>query len=61
MRERENAGTNAFRQDPAVRLMTYQLAYLLGISEGYATPNYSADVVRCRGRLAELGLKPFGT
>jgi hypothetical protein len=61
MREHENAGANAIRQDPAVRLMTYQLAYLLGISEGYATPNYSADVVRCRRRLDELGLKPFGT
>lgn len=41
-------GTNELRQDPALRLMVHQLAYLMGISE-YETDalSYNRDVTAC--------------
>jgi hypothetical protein len=47
-------------QDPAVRLMVYQLASVCGVAN-YALERYMADEGACKERLAELGLKPFGT
>lgn len=31
MRDEENADTNTIRNDPALRLMAYQFAYLMGV------------------------------
>jgi hypothetical protein len=61
MRERENVGTKRICQDPAIRLMVYQLAHLFGAAGAqYDVVHYMADEVACKERLAELGLKPFG-
>jgi hypothetical protein len=58
IREHEPAASTA--QDPAVRLMVYQLASVCGVAD-YALERYMADEGTCKERLAELGLKPFGT
>src|SRR5258707_7583436 len=60
MREHEKADTKHIRQDPAVGLMVYQLAHLLGVAGAqYDVVHYIADGAACKERLAELGLKPF--
>jgi hypothetical protein len=59
IREHETVGTNEMCQDPAIRLMVYQLASICGVA-GYALERYIADEAACRDRLAELGLRPFG-
>jgi hypothetical protein len=58
IRQHEPAASTA--QDPAVRLMVYQLASICGVAD-YALERYIADEGACKERLAELGLKPFGT
>jgi hypothetical protein len=40
--------------------MVYQLASVCGVAD-YALERYLADEGACKVRLAELGLKPFGT
>ena len=61
MREHENVGTNHVRNDPAIRLMVYQLAHLLGVAgDQYDVVAYTSDETACKQRLAELGLRPFG-
>jgi hypothetical protein len=53
--------TNQVRQDPAIRLMVYQLAHLFGVTgRQYDFVHYMADEAACKERLATLGLKPFG-
>jgi hypothetical protein len=59
IREHETAGTKETCQDPAIRLMVYQLASICGVA-GYALERYIADEAACKECLAELGLKPFG-
>ena len=59
IREHEKADTKRICQDPAIRLMVYQLASICGVAE-YALERYIADEALCKERLAELGLKPFG-
>ena len=59
IREHENGDTQRVCQDPAIRLMVYQLASICGVAE-YALERYIADEALCKERLAELGLKPFG-
>jgi hypothetical protein len=59
IRAHETAGTEAVCQDPAIRLMVYQLASICGVA-GYALERYIADEAACEERLAELGLRPFG-
>jgi hypothetical protein len=39
--------------------MVYQLGSICDVAE-YAPERYIADEARCKERLAELGLKPFG-
>jgi hypothetical protein len=58
IRQHEPAASTA--QDPAVRLIVYQLASICGVAD-YALERYMADEGACKERLAELGLKPFGT
>ena len=55
IREHEPAANTA--QDPAVRLMVYQLASVCGVTD-YALERYMTDEGACKERLAELGLKP---
>jgi hypothetical protein len=57
IREHEPAASTA--QDPAVRLMVYQLASVCSVAD-YALERYMADEGTCKERLTELGLKPFG-
>ena len=57
IREQESTGSTA--QDPAIRLMVYQLASVCGVDD-YALERYMADEGTCKERLAELGLRPFG-
>jgi hypothetical protein len=59
LREHENADTARICQDPAIRLMTYQLASICGVVP-YSLERYIADEATCKERLAELGSKPFG-
>jgi hypothetical protein len=59
IREHETAGTKETCQDPAIRLMVYQLASICGVA-GYALEPYIADEAACKERLTELGLRPFG-
>ena len=59
IRDHETSTTKALCQDPAIRLMVYQLASVCGIAE-YALERYIADEAACKERLAEFGLKPFG-
>jgi hypothetical protein len=58
IREYEPNGSTA--DDPAIRLMVYQLASVCGVAD-YALERYIADEAACKERLAELGLKSFGT
>jgi hypothetical protein len=60
IREHENRETKALCQDPAIRLMVYQLASICDVAS-YALERYIADEAACKDRLAELGVKPFGT
>jgi hypothetical protein len=61
LRGHENVDTKSICQDPAIRLMVYQLAQLFGVAGAqYDVVHYIADEVACQERLAELGLKPFG-
>ena len=61
MREHDHADTSLVRQDPAIRLMVYQLAHLFGVAGAqYDVVHYMTDEATCKERLAELGLKPFG-
>ena len=53
------ADTGMIRQDPAIRLMVYQLASVCGVAH-YALERYVIDETACKDRLAELGLRPFG-
>jgi hypothetical protein len=61
MLEHDHADTNLVRQDPAIRLMVYQLAYLLGVAGAQYDLHYMTDEAACKERLAELGLRPYGT
>jgi len=58
IRQHEAKGSTA--DDPAIRLMVYQLASVCGVAD-YALERYIADEAACKERLAELGLKFFGT
>jgi hypothetical protein len=61
MREHEKVDTKTICQDPAIRLMVYQLAHLFGVAGAqYDIVDYINDEAACKERLAELGLKPFG-
>jgi len=61
MREHENVDTKHICQDPAVRLMVYQLAHFFGVAGShYDVVYYMTDEAACKERLAELGLKRFG-
>ena len=61
MHEHENVDTKHICQDPAIRLMVYQLAHLFGVAgDQYDLVHYMTDEAACKERLAELGLKPFG-
>jgi hypothetical protein len=57
---REHEPTASTAQDPAIRLMVYQLVSVCGVAH-YALERYVADEGACKERLAQLGLKPFGT
>jgi hypothetical protein len=60
MREHENVDTKRICQDPAIRLMVYELAHLFGVAGAqYDVVHYMADEAACKERLADLGLKPF--
>ena len=58
IRQYEPEWSNA--DDPAIRLMVYQLASVCRVAE-YALERYIADEAACKERIAEFGLKPFGT
>ena len=61
MRDHEKVDTKSVCQDPAIRLMVYQLARLFGVAGAqYDLVHYMTDEAACKQRLAELGLKPFG-
>jgi|SRR5262249_59374903 len=61
MREHEKVDAKNICQDPAIRLMVYQLVHLFGVaSHQYDLAQYRTDEAARRERLAELGLKPFG-
>jgi len=61
MREHEQSDSKTICQDPAIRLMVYQLASLFGVAGAqYDVVHYINDEAACKERLAELGLKPFG-
>ena len=61
IREHEKADTTTICQDPAIRLMVFQLAHLFGVAGAqYDLVHYMNDEAACKDRLAELGLKPFG-
>ena len=60
MREHENVDTRNICQDPAIRLMVFQLAHLFSVAGAqYDLVHYMADEAACKERLTE-GLKPFG-
>jgi hypothetical protein len=62
IREHENVDTKQMCQDPAIRLMVYQLAHLFGVAGAqYDLVHYMTDEAACKERLAELGLRPYGT
>ncbi|MGC2203073.1 MAG: hypothetical protein WA633_23405 [Stellaceae bacterium] len=62
MHKHKKGDTKAICQDPAIRLMVYQLAHLFGVAGArYDITHYINDEAACKERLAELGLKPFGT
>ena len=58
IREYEHNGSTV--NDPAIRLMVYQLASVCRVAE-YALERHIADEAACKERIAEFGLKPFGT
>jgi hypothetical protein len=58
IREYEPNGSTV--NDPAMRLMVYQLASVCGVAD-YALERYIADEAACKERLAELGPTPFGS
>jgi hypothetical protein len=61
MREYEKADTKTICQEPAIRLMVFQLAHLFGVAGAqYDIAHYINDEAACKERLAEPGLKPFG-
>jgi hypothetical protein len=61
IREHEDVDTKRICQDPAIRLMVYQLAHLFSVAGAqYDVVHYINDEAACKERLAELGLKPFG-
>ena len=61
MREHEKVDTKSICQDPAIRLMVYQLGHLFGVAgHQYDLVHYMTDEAACKERLHELGLKPFG-
>jgi hypothetical protein len=60
IREHEPADTGMIRQDPAVRLMVYQLASICGVAD-YALERFTSDEAACKERLAQFRLKPFGS
>src|SRR5215469_2480253 len=57
---RQYEANESTASDPAIRLMVYQLASVCGVAD-YALERYIADEAACEERLAELGLKSFGT
>ena len=58
---RAHEDTKTICQDPAIRLMVYQLAHFFGVAGAqYDVVHYINDEAACKERLAELGLKPFG-
>jgi hypothetical protein len=56
---REHEPTASTAHDPAICLMVYQLASVVGVAD-YALERYTTDEAACKERLAEFGLKPFG-
>ena len=61
MREHESADTKRLCQDPAIRLMLYQLAHLFGVAGvQYDIVHYINDEAACKERLSELRLRTFG-
>jgi hypothetical protein len=61
MREHESVDTSRICQDPAIRLMVYQLAHLFGVASArYDIVRYINGEAACKERPAELGLRPFG-
>jgi hypothetical protein len=56
---REQEPSRTAQDDPAVRLMVYQLATVCKVAD-YALERYIADEAACKARLDELGLKPYG-
>ncbi len=56
---RAHAPGNPTDDDPAIRLMAYQLAAVCQVAP-YALECFIADEAACRDRLAELGLRAFG-
>src|SRR5215470_9697172 len=59
---REHEPKVSTADDPAIRLMVYQLASVCGVAVAdYALERYIADEAACKERLAELGLKLFGS
>jgi hypothetical protein len=59
IREYETSTTKALCQDPAIRVMVYQLASIGDVAP-YSLERSLADEAVCKERLAELGLRPFG-
>jgi hypothetical protein len=57
---REHEPKMSTTDDPAIRLIVYQLASMCGVAD-YALERYNADEAACKERLAELGLKLFGS
>jgi hypothetical protein len=61
MRDHENSDTKHICQDPAIRLMVYQLCYLFGVAGAqYDVVHYINDEAACKQPLAEFGLSPLG-
>src|ERR1700716_599696 len=61
MREHKNVDTKSVCEDPAIRLMVYQLAHLFGVAGAqYDLVPYMDAEAACKERLAGLALKPFG-
>jgi hypothetical protein len=58
IREHEPIGSTV--DDPAIRLMVYQLASVCGVVD-YTLERYIADEAACKQRLAKLGREPSGT
>src|SRR6266851_4202896 len=52
MRQHENAGTRALCNDPAIRLMVYQLASICGVAS-YSVESYIAVERECKEQLAK--------